>query len=196
MIGWYGTAMLCYVTPKEHLGLPDKDDVKTGIITYKLAAHAADLAKGHPGAQIRDNALSKSRFEFRWDDQFNLGLDPDKAREFHDETLPQHGAKLAHFCSMCGPHFCSMKITQDVRDYAAAQGLSNEDALTQGMATNQVHRVREAGRRGIGIAGTSPSSSCTEFIKQGAQEVEGVKPALNRSFIARSSIIAIALLHT
>jgi phosphomethylpyrimidine synthase len=119
MIGWYGTAMLCYVTPKEHLGLPDKDDVKTGIITYKLAAHAADLAKGHPGAQIRDNALSKSRFEFRWDDQFNLGLDPDKAREFHDETLPQHGAKLAHFCSMCGPHFCSMKITQDVRDYAA-----------------------------------------------------------------------------
>jgi hypothetical protein len=121
MIGWYGTAMLCYVTPKEHLGLPDKDDVKDGIIAYKIAAHAADLAKGHPGAQIRDNALSKARFEFRWDDQFNLGLDPDKAREFHDETLPQQGAKLAHFCSMCGPHFCSMKITQDVRDYAAAR---------------------------------------------------------------------------
>src|SRR3954453_17778508 len=117
MIGWYGTAMLCYVTPKEHLGLPDKNDVKDGIMAYKIAAHAADLAKGHPGAQIRDNALSKARFEFRWEDQFNLGLDPDKAREFHDETLPQEGAKLAHFCSMCGPHFCSMKITQDVRDY-------------------------------------------------------------------------------
>ena len=122
MIGWYGTAMLCYVTPKEHLGLPDKDDVKDGIIAYKIAAHAADLAKGHPGAQIRDNALSKARFEFRWDDQFNLGLDPDKARQFHDETLPQEGAKLAHFCSMCGPHFCSMKITQDVREYAARTG--------------------------------------------------------------------------
>ncbi|HSN45321.1 MAG TPA: phosphomethylpyrimidine synthase ThiC, partial [Casimicrobiaceae bacterium] len=119
MIGWYGTAMLCYVTPKEHLGLPNKTDVKDGIMAYKVAAHAADLAKGHPGAQIRDNALSKARFEFRWEDQFNLGLDPDKAREFHDETLPQSGAKLAHFCSMCGPHFCSMRITQDVRDYAA-----------------------------------------------------------------------------
>ncbi|MBI3370370.1 MAG: phosphomethylpyrimidine synthase ThiC [Betaproteobacteria bacterium] len=117
MIGWYGTAMLCYVTPKEHLGLPNKKDVKDGIIAYKIAAHAADLAKGHPGAQIRDNALSKARFEFRWTDQFNLGLDPDTAKEFHDETLPQEGAKLAHFCSMCGPHFCSMKITQDVRDY-------------------------------------------------------------------------------
>ncbi|MDP1526733.1 MAG: phosphomethylpyrimidine synthase ThiC [Rhodocyclaceae bacterium] len=118
MIGWYGTAMLCYVTPKEHLGLPDKSDVKDGIMAYKIAAHAADLAKGHPGAQARDNALSKARFEFRWEDQFNLGLDPDKAREFHDETLPAQGAKLAHFCSMCGPHFCSMKITQDVREYA------------------------------------------------------------------------------
>ncbi|HZV63709.1 MAG TPA: phosphomethylpyrimidine synthase ThiC [Telluria sp.] len=117
-IGWYGTAMLCYVTPKEHLGLPDKNDVKDGIITYKIAAHAADLAKGHPGAQLRDNALSKARFEFRWDDQFNLGLDPDKAREFHDETLPKDSAKVAHFCSMCGPHFCSMKITQEVREYA------------------------------------------------------------------------------
>jgi len=118
-IGWYGTAMLCYVTPKEHLGLPGKDDVKDGIITYKIAAHAADLAKGHPSAQMRDNALSKARFEFRWDDQFNLGLDPDKAREFHDETLPKESSKVAHFCSMCGPHFCSMKITQEVRAYAA-----------------------------------------------------------------------------
>jgi phosphomethylpyrimidine synthase len=133
LIGWYGTAMLCYVTPKEHLGLPDKDDVKDGIMAYKIAAHAADLAKGHPGAQLRDNALSKARFEFRWEDQFNLGLDPDKARAFHDETLPQEGAKLAHFCSMCGPHFCSMKITQDVRDYAARHGLSEADALVHGM---------------------------------------------------------------
>ena len=133
MIGWYGTAMLCYVTPKEHLGLPDKEDVKDGIMAYKIAAHAADLAKGHPGAQIRDNAISKARFEFRWDDQFNLGLDPDKAREFHDETLPQEGAKLAHFCSMCGPHFCSMKITQDVREYAEQQGVSADEALTKGM---------------------------------------------------------------
>ena len=133
MIGWYGTAMLCYVTPKEHLGLPDKNDVKDGIMAYKVAAHAADLAKGHPGAQIRDNALSKARFEFRWEDQFNLGLDPDKAREFHDETLPQQGAKLAHFCSMCGPHFCSMKITQDVRDYAASLGVAEQEALHKGM---------------------------------------------------------------
>ncbi len=122
MIGWYGCAMLCYVTPKEHLGLPNKDDVKEGIITYKIAAHAADLAKGHPGAQLRDNALSKARFEFRWDDQFNLGLDPDTARSYHDETLPKDSAKVAHFCSMCGPKFCSMKITQEVREYAAAQG--------------------------------------------------------------------------
>jgi phosphomethylpyrimidine synthase len=128
-IGWYGTAMLCYVTPKEHLGLPNKDDVKTGIITYKLAAHAADLAKGHPGAQIRDNALSKARFEFRWDDQFNLSLDPDTARMYHDETLPKQSMKVAHFCSMCGPHFCSMKITQDVRDYAAKLNMKPEDAL-------------------------------------------------------------------
>ncbi|MFN9120933.1 MAG: phosphomethylpyrimidine synthase ThiC [bacterium] len=133
MIGWYGTAMLCYVTPKEHLGLPDKKDVKDGIIAYKIAAHAADLAKGHPGAQVRDNALSKARFEFRWDDQFNLGLDPDTAKDFHDETLPQEGAKLAHFCSMCGPHFCSMKITQDVREYAATIGVSDAEALEKGM---------------------------------------------------------------
>ncbi|MDR2838866.1 MAG: phosphomethylpyrimidine synthase ThiC [Azonexus sp.] len=141
LIGWYGTAMLCYVTPKEHLGLPDKNDVKEGIITYKLAAHAADLAKGHPGAQIRDNALSKARYEFRWEDQFNLGLDPDKAREFHDETLPKESAKVAHFCSMCGPHFCSMKITQDVRDFAAAQGIAEDEALTKGMEAKAVEFV-------------------------------------------------------
>ena len=142
MIGWYGTAMLCYVTPKEHLGLPDKDDVKEGIITYKLAAHAADLAKGHPGAQIRDNALSKARYEFRWDDQFNLGLDPDKAREFHDETLPKESAKVAHFCSMCGPHFCSMKITQDVRDFAAQQGIGEVEALEKGMEAKAIEFVK------------------------------------------------------
>ena len=134
MIGWYGCAMLCYVTPKEHLGLPNKKDVKDGVITYKIAAHAADLAKGHPGAQYRDNALSKARFEFRWEDQFNLGLDPVTAREFHDETLPQEGAKSAHFCSMCGPHFCSMKITEDVRKYAAEQQISEDEALAKGMA--------------------------------------------------------------
>ncbi|MCD9189458.1 MAG: phosphomethylpyrimidine synthase ThiC [Pyrinomonadaceae bacterium] len=134
MIGWFGCAMLCYVTPKEHLGLPNKQDVKEGVITYKLAAHAADLAKGHPGAQYRDNALSKARFEFRWEDQFNLGLDPEKAKEFHDETLPAEGAKLAHFCSMCGPHFCSMKITQDVREYAKEQNVEEEKALAVGMA--------------------------------------------------------------
>ncbi|MCC9137947.1 phosphomethylpyrimidine synthase ThiC [Pontibacter silvestris] len=133
MIGWFGTAMLCYVTPKEHLGLPNKKDVKDGVITYKLAAHAADLAKGHPGAQYRDNALSKARFEFRWQDQFNLSLDPDTAREYHDETLPAEGAKVAHFCSMCGPHFCSMKITQEVRDYAQKTGMAEEEALNKGM---------------------------------------------------------------
>jgi phosphomethylpyrimidine synthase len=134
-IGWYGTAMLCYVTPKEHLGLPDKHDVREGIITYKIAAHAADLAKGHPGSQIRDNALSKARFEFRWEDQFNLGLDPEKAREFHDATLPKDSAKVAHFCSMCGPKFCSMKISQDVRDYAASQGIGDIGiAVEKGMA--------------------------------------------------------------
>ncbi len=133
MIGWYGTAMLCYVTPKEHLGLPNKKDVKDGVIAYKIAAHAADLAKGHPGAQYRDNALSKARFEFRWEDQFNLSLDPEVAREYHDETLPQEGAKLAHFCSMCGPHFCSMKITQDVREYAAQKQIDEQAALGVGM---------------------------------------------------------------
>ena len=133
MIGWYGTAMLCYVTPKEHLGLPNKDDVRTGVVTYKLAAHAADLAKGHPGAQHRDDALSKARFEFRWEDQFNLGLDPELAREYHDETLPAEGAKIAHFCSMCGPKFCSMKISQEVRDYAAQKDLEESSAIEQGM---------------------------------------------------------------
>ena len=150
MIGWYGTAMLCYVTPKEHLGLPDKNDVKDGIMAYKIAAHAADLAKGHPGAQIRDNALSKARFEFRWEDQFNLGLDPDKAREFHDETLPQEGAKLAHFCSMCGPHFCSMKITQDVRDYAAKLGIDEQAALAE-------------------VAKAGMEEKAEEFVKKGAE---------------------------
>jgi phosphomethylpyrimidine synthase len=143
MIGWYGTAMLCYVTPKEHLGLPDKNDVKDGIMAYKIAAHAADLAKGHPGAQARDNALSKARFEFRWEDQFNLGLDPDKAREFHDETLPTQAAKQAHFCSMCGPHFCSMKISQDVRDFAASHHLSEQAALEEGMKEKAVEFVRQ-----------------------------------------------------
>ncbi|WP_313704347.1 phosphomethylpyrimidine synthase ThiC [Massilia sp.] len=141
-IGWYGTAMLCYVTPKEHLGLPDKEDVKDGIITYKIAAHAADLAKGHPGAQVRDNALSKARFEFRWEDQFNLGLDPDKARAFHDETLPKESSKVAHFCSMCGPHFCSMKITQEVREYAAAKGVGDDQALAKGMQEKAIEFVR------------------------------------------------------
>jgi phosphomethylpyrimidine synthase len=133
MIGWYGCAMLCYVTPKEHLGLPNKKDVKDGVIAYKIAAHAADLAKGHPGAQYRDNAISKARFEFRWEDQFNLSLDPETAREFHDETLPAEGAKTAHFCSMCGPHFCSMKITEDVRKYAAEQGIAEEAAIEEGL---------------------------------------------------------------
>ncbi len=144
MIGWYGTAMLCYVTPKEHLGLPNKKDVKDGVITYKIAAHAADLAKGHPTAQLRDNVLSKARFEFRWNDQFNLSLDPDTAREFHDETLPAEGAKVAHFCSMCGPKFCSMKITQDIRDYAKEHGLSEMDAVQEGLDS----KAREFAEKG------------------------------------------------
>jgi phosphomethylpyrimidine synthase len=143
MIGWFGTAMLCYVTPKEHLGLPNKADVKEGIITYKIAAHAADLAKGHPGAQVRDNAMSKARFEFRWEDQFNLGLDPDRAREYHDETLPKESAKIAHFCSMCGPHFCSMKISQDVREFAAKEGLSEQMALEKGMEIKSIEFVQQ-----------------------------------------------------
>ena len=143
MIGWYGCALLCYVTPKEHLGLPNKADVKAGVIAYKIAAHAADLAKGHPGAQYRDNALSKARFEFRWEDQFELSLDPETARAFHDETLPQEGAKTAHFCSMCGPHFCAMKITEDVRKYAAAQGVSEEEGLRRGLAEKAQEFQRE-----------------------------------------------------
>ncbi|SHE66748.1 hydroxymethylpyrimidine synthase [Lampropedia hyalina DSM 16112] len=145
-IGWYGTAMLCYVTPKEHLGLPNKDDVKTGIITYKIAAHAADLAKGFPGAAIRDHAMSKARFEFRWEDQFNIGLDPDTARAFHDETLPKDSMKVAHFCSMCGPHFCSMKITQDVREYAQKHGLNTQSALQQGMQEKAVEFVKKGAK--------------------------------------------------
>ncbi|MCH7919830.1 MAG: phosphomethylpyrimidine synthase ThiC, partial [Planctomycetes bacterium] len=145
-IGWYGTAMLCYVTPKEHLGLPNKDDVKEGIITYKIAAHAADLAKGHPGVQARDDAVSKARFEFRWVDQFNLSLDPERARAYHDETLPAEGAKGAHFCSMCGPNFCSMKITQDVRDYAEQLGIDEDEALVQGMA-EKAKQFREGGSK-------------------------------------------------
>ncbi|NVI96587.1 phosphomethylpyrimidine synthase ThiC [Myxococcus sp. AM009] len=144
MIGWFGTAMLCYVTPKEHLGLPDRDDVKEGVITYKIAAHAADLAKGHPGAQARDNALSKARFEFRWEDQFNLSLDPERARAFHDETLPAEGAKVAHFCSMCGPQFCSMKITQEVRDFAEKQGMS-DDAALQASLEEKSEEFKKAG---------------------------------------------------
>ena len=154
MIGWFGTAMLCYVTPKEHLGLPNKQDVKDGVIAYRLAAHAADLAKGHPGAQVRDNALSKARFEFRWEDQFNLALDPEVAREYHDETLPQEGAKLAHFCSMCGPHFCSMKITQEVRDYASKNQLDEHSALTAGM-----------------------KQKAEEFVSSGAEIYQGELPA-------------------
>jgi len=146
MIGWFGCAMLCYVTPKEHLGLPNREDVKTGVITYKIAAHAADLAKGHPGAQARDNALSKARFEFRWEDQFNLSLDPDTAREYHDETLPTPGAKIAHFCSMCGPNFCSMKITEDVRKYAAENDLKEEEALQLGMAEKSEEFVKKGSK--------------------------------------------------
>jgi len=145
MIGWYGCAMLCYVTPKEHLGLPDRDDVKEGVIAYKIAAHAADLAKGHPGAQARDDALSKARFEFRWEDQFNISLDPERARAYHDETLPAENAKVAHFCSMCGPQFCSMKITQDVRDYAKQLGMSAEDALQKGMEEKSAEFSRSGG---------------------------------------------------
>ncbi|MEE4377883.1 MAG: phosphomethylpyrimidine synthase ThiC [Candidatus Competibacteraceae bacterium] len=144
-IGWYGTAMLCYVTPKEHLGLPNKEDVRNGIIAYKIAAHAADLAKGHPGAQIRDNAISKARFEFRWEDQFNLGLDPERAREYHDETLPKESSKIAHFCSMCGPHFCSMKITQDVRDYARSKGINDATAALEKGLQDKAEEFKQSG---------------------------------------------------
>lgn len=145
MIGWYGTALLCYVTPKEHLGLPNRNDVKEGVIAYKIAAHAADLAKGHPGAQIRDDALSKARFEFRWEDQFNLSLDPERARSYHDETLPQEGAKTAHFCSMCGPHFCSMKITEDVRKYAEEHGFNGAESIEAGMREKAEEFIRSGG---------------------------------------------------
>ena len=144
MIGWHGCAMLCYVTPKEHLGLPNKEDVREGVITYKIAAHAADLAKGHPAAQERDNAISKARFEFRWEDQFNLSLDPDRAKEYHDETLPQDGAKTAHFCSMCGPTFCSMKISEEVRQYAEENGMQTEEAIVSGMK-EKAEQFKESG---------------------------------------------------
>jgi phosphomethylpyrimidine synthase len=172
MIGWYGTAMLCYVTPKEHLGLPNRDDVNTGVITYKIAAHAADLAKGHPAAQLRDDALSRARFEFRWQDQFNLSLDPDTALAFHDETLPKDAHKVAHFCSMCGPKFCSMKITQDVRDYAARL---NEAAVELAEETTQVDPDAQAARQ----AGMNEMSE--KFRKMGsdvyvdAEKVEAAK---------------------
>jgi phosphomethylpyrimidine synthase len=157
LIGWFGTAMLCYVTPKEHLGLPNKQDVRDGIIAYKIAAHAADLAKGHPAAQARDNALSKARFEFRWQDQFNLGLDPEKAQEFHDETLPKDAHKVAHFCSMCGPHFCSMKITQDVRDYAKEHGVEESAAIDTGMAEKAAQFREQGGEIYQPASGTEPS---------------------------------------
>jgi phosphomethylpyrimidine synthase len=146
VIGMHGTAMLCYVTPKEHLGLPDRDDVKEGVIAYKIAAHAADLAKGHPGAQAWDDALSKARFEFRWEDQFNLSLDPERARSYHDETLPAPGAKVAHFCSMCGPKFCSMRISADVRAYAAEHGVSDEEGVTLGLKEKAAEFAEAGGR--------------------------------------------------
>jgi phosphomethylpyrimidine synthase len=170
MIGWYGTAMLCYVTPKEHLGLPDKKDVKDGVIAYKIAAHAADLAKGHPGAQLRDNALSQARFEFRWEDQFNLSLDPETARQFHDETLPADGAKLAHFCSMCGPHFCSMKITQDVRDYALQKGLEEQAALEAGMREKAEEFKKSGGKLYQEINPSAGDESPAVEMRAGAKE--------------------------
>jgi phosphomethylpyrimidine synthase len=163
MIGWFGTAMLCYVTPKEHLGLPDKKDVKDGVISYKIAAHAADLAKGHPGAQTRDDILSQARFEFRWEDQFNLSFDPDTARAFHDETLPNQAAKVAHFCSMCGPHFCSMKITQDVRDYAAKKGLDEESALAVGMKEKAEEFKSTGSKIYREVSAASPETEGIEF---------------------------------
>ena len=165
MIGWFGTAMLCYVTPKEHLGLPNKKDVKDGIITYKIAAHAADLAKGHPGAQSRDNALSKARFEFRWDDQFNLALDPDTAREYHDETLPKDAHKSAHFCSMCGPKFCSMKITQNVREYA--KGLDSKVTPSSGTLEDANHRIKQVNTELVEQVG----AASLEEVRQGMKEM-------------------------
>jgi phosphomethylpyrimidine synthase len=169
MIGWYGTAMLCYVTPKEHLGLPDKKDVKDGVIAYKIAAHAADLAKGHPGAQLRDDTLSQARFEFRWEDQFNLSLDPETAREFHDETLPAQGAKVAHFCSMCGPHFCSMKITQDVRDYAAKVGVSEQEAIEAGMKAKAEEFKRSGGKIYQEVGSSGPAENSTVTMRAAAK---------------------------
>ncbi len=170
MIGWYGTAMLCYVTPKEHLGLPDKKDVKDGVIAYKIAAHAADLAKGHPGAQLRDNALSQARFEFRWEDQFNLSLDPETAREFHDETLPAQGAKVAHFCSMCGPHFCSMKITQDVRDYAAKVGVTEQAAIEAGMKEKAEEFKQSGGKIYQEVSSSGSPESSTVIMRAAAKD--------------------------
>jgi len=175
MIGWYGTAMLCYVTPKEHLGLPNRKDVKDGVIAYKIAAHAADLAKGHAGAQSRDDALSRARFEFRWNDQFNLSLDPETAREFHDETLPAPAAKGAHFCSMCGPHFCSMKITQDVRDYAQAQGIAPDQAVAAGLR-EKAAAFRDQGQK-IYSAGTLEGS---QTPRDGLAQAE---PALTHAIV-------------
>jgi len=172
MIGWFGCAMLCYVTPKEHLGLPNRDDVKTGVITYKIAAHAADLAKGHPAAQLRDDALSRARFEFRWEDQFNLGLDPETARNFHDETLPKEAHKVAHFCSMCGPKFCSMKITQDVRDYAATLGDNEKAAL-----------YPEAARKANDAAGVTEPS----YREQGMKEMSEKFNALGQQVYVDAS---------
>jgi phosphomethylpyrimidine synthase len=188
MIGWFGTAMLCYVTPKEHLGLPDKKDVKDGVIAYKIAAHAADLAKGHPGARSWDDALSKARFEFRWEDQFRLALDPDTAREFHDATLPAEGAKLAHFCSMCGPHFCSMKITQEVRDFAAAQGVSAEKALAVGMQ-EKAEEFRKKAERSTGTGSDAPSLQ-PSLPFPGERENEG------QNFASNPTAVAVSVLRT
>jgi phosphomethylpyrimidine synthase len=167
MIGSFGTAMLCYVTPKEHLGLPNRQDVRDGVIAYKIAAHAADLAKGHPGAQARDNALSKARFEFRWEDQFNLSLDPEKAREFHDETLPAPAAKGAHFCSMCGPQFCSMKITQDLAAYAEKEGMTEEEARARGLADRAQAFQKSGGE--FYVASEDDSRSPGDIFDEGAR---------------------------
>ncbi|MGZ5890884.1 MAG: phosphomethylpyrimidine synthase ThiC, partial [Hyphomicrobium sp.] len=176
MIGWFGTAMLCYVTPKEHLGLPNRDDVKTGVITYRIAAHAADLAKGHPAAQLRDDALSRARFEFRWEDQFNLSLDPDTARSFHDETLPKDAHKVAHFCSMCGPKFCSMEITQQVRDYAARL---NEAGVELAEETTQVDPETDTGEAATRQAGMDEMSA--KFRKLGGEVYVEQKPGSTRA---------------
>ncbi|MBU1606762.1 MAG: phosphomethylpyrimidine synthase ThiC, partial [Alphaproteobacteria bacterium] len=174
-IGWYGTAMLCYVTPKEHLGLPDRDDVKVGVVTYKLAAHAADLAKGHPAAQVRDDALSKARFEFRWRDQFNLSLDPDTAEQYHDQTLPAEGAKTAHFCSMCGPKFCSMKISQEVRDFATRQN-SDSYLAAENIRSETPPEARENAEEGMEEMSRRYKEK-GERLYLPEDEVDGVGPA-------------------